>query len=302
MDNDWLKPTLPLLKPADLKEIPSGEHFTQNNTELSIRCVLFDIYGTLIISASGDVDCLQANKSSLTTSLSLYSHVVANQELLPSDEEFAQAFKTQICLSQDKRRSEKIRFPEIDTPEVWQNTLRSIEALAPYADCIQEQHRAAILIYEWINNPVSLMSEAQEILDYCRERLPMGIVSNAQFYTPIIVNYLLYGMLNASEEIAPFRPDLTSYSYCLQRGKPDPEIYRVLVSILQKNYGIEPHEVLMVGNDMLNDIYAASQVGFRTALFAGDQRSLRWRKDHPDASKIRPDVVLSRLSDLKRLI
>ena len=49
------------------------------------------------------------------------------------------------------------------------------------------------------------------------------------------------------------------------------------VGALGKN-GVAPGEVLYVGNDMLNDVYAAGQVGFRTALFAGDQRSLRMRQ------------------------
>ena len=47
---------------------------------------------------------------------------------------------------------------------------------------------------------------------------------------------------------------------------------------------------------MRNDIATASAVGFRTALFAGDRRSLRWRTE--DGIKTQPDVVLTELSQI----
>ena len=45
--------------------------------------------------------------------------------------------------------------------------------------------------------------------------------------------------------------------------------------------GFPAERVLFVGNDMLNDVAAAAAVGLRTALFAGDQRSLRLREKDP---------------------
>ena len=55
--------------------------------------------------------------------------------------------------------------------------------------------------------------------------------------------------------------------------------------------GIQPHEVLYIGNDPLHDIVPASEAGFQTALFAG----------HPDSSRpgeCTPDFVIRRWSDL----
>ena len=53
---------------------------------------------------------------------------------------------------------------------------------------------------------------------------------------------------------------------------------------------------------MLNDISAASRAGFKTALFAGDRRSLRLREGDPRVRGIMPDRVARRLEDLGRLI
>jgi len=58
---------------------------------------------------------------------------------------------------------------------------------------------------------------------------------------------------------------------------------------------ISPHSVLYVGNDMLNDIYPAKTAGFKTALFAGDARSLRLRENHPQCKDLSPDIIITDL-------
>jgi putative hydrolase of the HAD superfamily len=52
---------------------------------------------------------------------------------------------------------------------------------------------------------------------------------------------------------------------------------------------------------MLNDIQGAASAGFKTALFAGDRRSLRLRENDPRV-QTRPDAVLLRLDDAARLL
>jgi len=49
----------------------------------------------------------------------------------------------------------------------------------------------------------------------------------------------------------------------------------------------------MVGNDRLNDIAAAARLGMRTALFAGDARSLRWRRGDPRCAGVVPDLIVT---------
>ena len=58
------------------------------------------------------------------------------------------------------------------------------------------------------------------------------------------------------------------------------------------------HDAIYVGNDMLNDVWAASQAGMQTAWFAGDARSCRRREDDPRCRSLRPDVVLTSLMQL----
>ena len=62
--------------------------------------------------------------------------------------------------------------------------------------------------------------------------------------------------------------------------------------------GIPVNAALYLGNDMLNDIYPAQKVGFKTALFAGDARSLRLREDDPGCKNLSPDIIITDLIQL----
>ncbi len=131
----------------------------------------------------------------------------------------------------------------------------------------------------------------------------MGIISNAQFYTPVIMNYFLDNEVDdENENIKYFDPDLSIFSYQEKIGKPSIVLYEKALKACQKKYNLQSHEILFVGNDMLKDIYPAQSAGMRTALFAGDTRSLRLRKDDPKTSDISPDYTIDSLKQIRKII
>ena len=69
-----------------------------------------------------------------------------------------------------------------------------------------------------------------------------------------------------------------------------------------RELNIHAKSVLYVGNDMLNDIYPAKMAGFKTALFAGDARSLRLRENHPKCQNLSADLVITDLVQVLNLL
>ena len=62
-----------------------------------------------------------------------------------------------------------------------------------------------IIVFELLSNRVYPMPGMKEILLWIKAKgIPMGIVSNAQFYTPVIMNYFLTGNFSAQQEIDLF--------------------------------------------------------------------------------------------------
>lgn len=248
------------------------------------KAVLFDIYGTLFTSASGDISTIDQRDctSAVTSAL---DHVGAGPLNLGAATALANRFRTEI--EQDHRRSQSagIQFPEIDVREIWRHTVADLSIL----DGPGMVERFAVC-YEMAANPVWPMPGAAGLLSRLRDPLPMGIVSNAQFYTPL----LFPGLLGSTMSELGFQPDLISLSYDHRIAKPDAHLFdRPLAALADQ--GIDSSEVVYVGNDMLNDVATATAAGCMTILFAGDRRSLRLREDHSALRSLAPNSVVQTL-------
>ncbi|MGB5620116.1 MAG: HAD family hydrolase, partial [Desulfobacterales bacterium] len=151
------------------------------------------------------------------------------------------------------------------------------------------------LEYELTVNPVFPMPGLKTLLSACHNHgLPMGIISNAQFYT----SSLLAWFLGSSLEKSGFDHRLNLLSFRFGYAKPSTFMFKRAADALT-GIGIPVASALYVGNDMLNDIRPASVVGFKTALFAGDGRSLRLRESDDRCRELIPDLIVT---DLRQLI
>ena len=250
-----------------------------------IKCVLFDIYGTLFVSGSGDISIADKNSpeiEKINQLLAKYSIRKSPQTLL---NEFYRAIKTR----HEELRSRGVDFPEVNIDQIWMKVLSNNDT-----DII----RQFAVEFELVVNPVYPMPNLEKILSACRQGgILMGIISNAQFYTP----YLFKWFLDSDLKGLGFDPDLIFYSYRFEVAKPAPMLFRIAAEKLTAK-GIPPAGVLYLGNDMLNDIYPAKGAGFQTALFAGDKRSLRLRSDDPCCKNLSADLVITDLIQLIRHI
>jgi len=264
----------------------------------SIKAVLFDVYGTLLISGSGDISLAQDNKKNLSLSAILENfQLEVDEETL--DKRFKEDFFKEIRKAHLLLKNSAAEYPEVEIRYIWLQLLEYWKKEQFISGDISLQQCTEIALhYELQQNPLWPMPGSKDVLMALKEKsLQLGIVSNAQFYTPLCLETLLDCDLNT----LGFQEPLLSWSYRVLRGKPSPEIFRLPLEHL-KLRGISPRETLYVGNDMLNDIYTASQAGCKTALFAGDKRSLRLREQDPRCSDLEPDIILTRLSQLEEIL
>ena len=279
-----------------LEPIPTGESAVL--AELAgIRAVLFDLYGTLFISDSGEVDA-EAGADHRTALAEAMEAINVRPTGLVDQ---ALQYRRDLIesLHAESRRS-GIEYPEVDIVEVWRGVLAELArrgAIPERAYHQVELERLAVE-YEARANPVWPMPGLRECLSGLRRKgLELGIISNAQFYSLELFPALLGGRA----EDWGFSPSLQYYSYQYGRAKPGLELHRMAAEELGRRQ-IEPREVLYVGNDMLNDVLPASRLGFRTALFAGDARSLRRRVGEPRLDGLLPDVVVTNLAELNSCV
>ncbi len=263
------------LKPIPTSLTPAG------NLIHHIRCVLFDIYGTLFISGSGDISPAKQNSPQMEEIRLL----LAKYEIDQTPRSLLDALHRTIKARHAALRDSGIDFPEVKIERIWQQVLQA-DDIANICQFAAE--------FELISNPVYPMPNLSDLLGACRQQnILMGIISNAQFYTPWLFNWFL----DSDPQGLGFSPDLIFYSYIFAIAKPSPALFKKAAEKLNEK-GIQPASILYIGNDMLNDIYPAQNAGFKTALFAGDQRSLRLRSADPRCRDLTPDLVVTDLGQL----
>lgn len=250
-----------------------------------VKAVVFDIYGTLLISASGDIGQDASGRNDLAQVARLLRRFNVQRNPQGLKEDLIQA----IIAHHNQKKAEGIDHPEVVIESIWQSVLQwhDIEKLKTFA-----------LEYELAVNPVWPMPHLWRLLKGLSDAdIPLGIISNAQFYTPLIFESLA----GASLESLGFDPGLMVLSYRLERAKPSLHLFKTASRQLFKK-GIDTANAIYVGNDMRKDILPAKKTGFQTALFAGDARSLRLHRKAPDCCGPTADMIVTDLMQLQDLI
>ncbi len=239
---------------------------------------MFDVYGTLFISASGDIGLVQ-KESKNTWKL---QQMLRKFKIKATVESLLVDFFDAIKKEHDNLRQSGIDHPEVKIEEIWNQVLGNDDL---------DHAKAFAVEFELIANPVYPMPHVKELLSGCRKKKrSLGIISNAQFYTPLLFELFF----DAGLSDLGFDPELIFFSYQHQHAKPSFFLFERAVDQLESK-SIPNEAVLYLGNDMLNDIFPAHSVGFKTALFAGDARSLRLREDDPRCQGVSPDLVITDL-------
>jgi len=267
----YIKPIYPL--PSSLGQ--SGK------VEGKIKAIFFDLYGTLFISRSGDIS--MAKKESPQTEK--FDKLLQKFGIKKGPQTVLKQFFTAIENQHELLKRKGVDFPEVEIDQIWMRVLENDDL---------ETVRTFAIEFELIANPVYPMPHLEKMLSVCRDsNILMGIISNAQFYTPYLFNWFL----DSSPENLGFHPDLILYSYKFGYAKPSIFMFQVAADKL-KNMDVPTHSAIYFGNDMLNDIYAAKKAGFKTGLFAGDARSLRLRENDPECKDLSADIVITDLSQI----
>lgn len=262
-----------------------------------IDTVAFDVYGTLLCSGAGEVGLLDSGGAGA-------GFEAAAAAIGDAPERVSARFFAALRTRQDAMRSRDNRWPDPDVREVWRAVLggagvdstagggaaapavpaAAAAAATPTAPTDDEIEAIALTV-ECARNPSWPMPGARAVIEaVAGAGFRVAIVSNAQFYTPIVLQTLL------GASIGELGVDRAWWSYETGAAKPGGTMFAALRA--------EGGNVVYIGNDMRNDVAAASRAGMKTVLFAGDRRSLRLREGDDAVVGVEPDAVITELSQL----
>jgi putative hydrolase of the HAD superfamily len=277
-----LEPLAPPPLPPEWDLLPEGG---------PVKAVLFDVYGTLFCSAAGDIGTAELEAGKPGRRERLLDELAGKYAPGLRGKDLGNYFQAGVKAIH-REMAERTPFPELRVEELWTRFLHEHGTKDP-AGISLLSHTLA-LRYELTVNPVWPMPGAEEtIRRLAGASVVLGIISNAQFYTPLLFQAFFF---KTPAELG-FDPALLIYSFEAEEAKPAPGLFRRAADRLAER-GLKPEQCCYVGNDMFKDIYGAASTGFQTALFAGDGRSLRLRTGEEQVRGLKPSRVIRRLADL----
>jgi putative hydrolase of the HAD superfamily len=272
-----------------LSPIPTGVE-PRLRTLPGIRAVLFDVYGTLLISGVGEVGTAAAPPAQALADACRTQGLTVGENA----EACVELFVETIEQFHAESRADGIEHPEVDIVAVWRRLVPEYRRRGWMSGNGDVEYEQLAVEYEMRANPVWPMPSAGHCLARLAGRtMALGIISNAQFFTPQLFPALLGGEVPD----LGFSPELCVFSFQHGRAKPGTYLFeRVLESLAERN--IRAEQALYVGNDMRNDVMPAGRLGMKTALFAGDNRSLRLRAGGAQVQGAEPDLVVTELAQV----
>lgn len=220
------------------------------------KIIFWDVYGTLLAAERGDLDSLVRRKKELRAA---FADTVRTFDLRIEPAELHDLFLR--CLVSE-RHARNVPYPEVRVDEIWFALLQQVHPQSPVTGNFAQE---VALHFERRANPKRLMPGAFDVLVELKRRgYRHGIISNAQFYTPIELSALLRAesacAICAYESL--FDPAHCVFSYQLGRAKPDPALFHQALGDLPADAGV------MIGDSLANDILPARALGL-TAIHVG---------------------------------
>ena len=259
---------------------------------IGVEAVIFDVYGTLLQSAAGDTGV--AGAASAPEAMALARSHLGMTDEGGTDQEWRDALEQGVRRRREEFRASGIEHPEVEIRVIWSEMINERTGREIEIELVEE----AILRHECAVNPTDAMPGAAAIVDRIRARgLPLGIVSNAQFYTrPVFA-----AAFGEDWKGFGFDERLCLFSFEEGEGKPSPNLFDRIARRLEE-YGLDARDSLYLGNDVRKDIRPAREAGFQTGLFAGDARSLRPGEGGEEEARALADVVLTDWAQLARVV
>lgn len=213
---------------------------------MSIRAVIFDVYGTLLEVGAPPSDADARWQK-------LFEEMLGTPPSV-SRLEFSRQTSLVIARRHAEARKRGIPWPEI----VWPSVV--LEVLPMLARLSAQKLDEFLLRQMQIGRTLRLADGAAECLRQWNDNgILLGIASNSQAYTLRELNTALQG---AGVNLSTFDLELRFWSFENGFSKPDPHVFRILTARLEAR-GISPSETLMVGDRLDNDIEPAKAHGWQ---------------------------------------
>ncbi len=272
---------------------------------LDVKVVIFDVYGTIFDYWRNDRYATEKKKMAhLLDSFAKTADYFGMGDILAKmnpdatpEQTLRDFYHGLIALNHEKLLKKGKTFPEVRIEEIWMMIIMMLARHGYSTEHLglgdqREVSKCMAYFYNFHSLGRGMYPGVLSAIQALKKNnLRLGILSNAQFYTPIDMNLFIRDQSNqALDDFSElFEDSLTIFSYEIGVAKPNSMLFRKLFDALYELH-VLPSQAVLVGNDLAQDIKPAQEAGLLTAFWAGDDKTAFL---HDLAGEIIPDVVFT---------
>lgn len=302
--DDLIWPTAPPRVPK--KAIPSIKPLP------GIKAVTWSIYGTLLRIADGDLLLLAPQPIRMQVALEKTIqefnmwHSMTRKSGAPWEYLFTQ-YKDVLEEMQLTVPAKKGDVGQVNSTKLWRKLISRLEQkeyqydIDFFGDSDEYAEKVAFFFHSCLQGVAAMDKAAAVVKAVAEAGLVQGLLSDGQSFT---LTQLLRAF-QATTKVPPlgqlFGRGCVVLSYDVGVKKPSRTLFATAAEAFAQQ-DIEPAEVLYVSNRWPDDLTIAKQIGFRTALFAGDKNTVQASADELLHSDLRPDRLMTELTQIRNLL
>lgn len=198
-------------------------------------------------------------------------------------------------------------FPQVNSGEVWRQLLGMLDKKEYaydklfYGDLDELAEKVGYFFQASLQGIEASPKALKALMSISELGITQGLLADTQSFTWVQMVRSLgkQGPLPSLNKL--FDSNHLIMSHQLGVRKPSASLFAMCIHQFAKRE-IQPEEILYVSNRLQGDLAVAKQWGMKTALYAGDETTLKASPQeirHPD---IRPKRMLTELSQVKKLL
>ena len=277
-----------------------------------IKAVTWNVYGTLLRITDGDLLLLPTQELRMQVALEKTIkefNMWQSMSRKPGDP-WAQLFpqyKDVLAEMQLTVPARKGDLGQVDSTKLWRKLISRLEQKEYeydadfYGDADEYAEKVAFFFHSCLAGVAAMDNATTVVKAVADAGFAQGLLADGQSFT---LTQLLRAF-QATTKLPPlnqlFAPGCVILSCDVGVRKPSRTLFNTAAEAFARQ-DIEPSEVLYVSNRWPDDLTVAKQIGFRTALFAGDKNSLQAPAAELLTSELRPDRLLTELTQIRNLL
>ena len=277
-----------------------------------VKAVAWNVYGTLLRITDGDLLLLPAQEIRMQVALEKTIHEfnmwqsMTRKAGAPWEHLFTQ-YKNVLEEMQLTVPAKKGDVGQVSSTKLWRKLISRLEQkeyqydVDFYGDSDEHAEKVAFFFHSCLQGVAEMDKAALVVKAVAESGIAQGLLADGQSFT---LTQLLRAF-QATTKLPPLGQLFAAGCVVLSSDVGVKKPSRTLFAIAAEGFarqGLDPSEVLYVSNRWPDDLMIAKQAGFRTALFAGDKNSVQASAEELLTSDLRPDRLLTELTQIRNLL